>query len=238
MDAGQTKQVPRQWVKEYLFPIGSLLIGILGLLAQTAFPMWIVVIATLYLIIIAAVFLFSPVTRFFSSVKAKWRLRRIAKMNLPELVVSVKKFNELIAPQNSNTLAHVFSLVAQWDGQKGKVLLPDPEYIETIRNWLLAIEKRTESCTPRDFSCLCAELSSLFQQYNHFLCQRLARMQGLIHEGSLSPDRIRQIKQYWNVNRDAHIALVRTWERFAKKMNERTASKLCIDYYQPLGTLE
>lgn len=130
------------------------------------------------------------------------------------------------------------SFLHRLDEQRGKALVPDSEYIETIRNWLSAIEKRGKKFNTLDFFVLCEELSSLIQQYNHFLCQCLIRLQGVIQEGGWTANRVRQIKQHWNVNRDAHLAFIKSWENIAKRINEQTGSRLCIDYYQPLGTLE
>ncbi|HEV8717728.1 MAG TPA: hypothetical protein VGX03_33515 [Candidatus Binatia bacterium] len=56
--------------------------------------------------------------------------------------------------------------------------------------------------------------------------------------GGLPEQRLRQLKQQWNVHRDEHAAFVREWGIFAKRINEKSGSKICLDYYEQVGTLE
>jgi len=228
----------RSWVSEYLIPIGTILIAALALLAQYGLPTWIIVIAVSYLIIVAVVSLYTPVVCLRSFLVHKWRLRRLAKTCFPQLLESAKKFRQLIARQNTNTLLYVLQQAAQWDEQKGKSLLPDPEYIETIENWLSSIEKRINRHKPGDFPGLCTEMSSLILWYNRSCSRRLKKLAELMAAGGLSEAQSRQIKQHWNVQQNEHTAFVREWERLAKRVNERIGSKICFDYYEQVGTLE
>lgn len=221
-----------------LISAASLLIAALGLLAQNAFPPWMIVVVAVCLIAIAAGLLYTRSARLSSRIVTKWRLRRLARTGFPELLESATKLQQLIAENNTNTLLYVLSLARQRDETRGKSLLPDAGHIETIRNWLSAVEKRAKRHRLGEFSTLCEELSHLIHMYNYFFCQRLRQLEEFIRTVGLNEDGIRQLKQHWNVAREAHVALIRKWEVIPKKINEITGGRLCIDYYEPLGTLE
>jgi hypothetical protein len=238
-DTSTKQPVLKPWTSEYLIPSGSVLIAALALLAQYAqLPKWVIIIAVSYLVIATGVLLYIPVVRLFSSVVGKWRLRRLAKIYFPQLLESVKKLHQLVAAQNANTLLYVLEQTVQWDELRDKSLLPDPEHVATIRNWLSSIELCVERYKRDDFSCLCWELSSLIDQYNRFCCQRLKRLGELIAAGQLPEHRLRYLKQQWNVAREEHAAFIREWGTLAKRINERRGGQLCIESYESLGTLE
>lgn len=228
----------RHWVKDYLFPIGSLLVGVLGLLAQTTLPHWVILTATAYLIVVAAVVLYPTAIRIGSWVRSRARISRLAKSKYPELLRGVRTLVQLTTSQNANTMLDVFKTAAHWDEKSGKGLMPDSQYIETVRNWLLAIERRAATRRPTEFLNLCEEFSNVTHQYNHFLCDRLQRLQQLIREGDLVESRRLHLKQQWNVNREFHVGMISNWQSAAREINETARTRVCVDYYQPLGTLE
>ena len=231
--------IPRSWVSENLIPLGTPLFAALTLLAQYVLPTtWISLITVSCPLILTVVSLYAPVVRWLSSLANKWRLQHLAKIYFPQLLESARRFRQFISRQNINTLLYVLQQVAQWGEQKGKSLLPDPEYRETVENWLFSIEKRIALYKPDDFPGLCKEMSDLILSYNRFCSQRLRKLEELIRSGDLPEQRLRQIKQQWNVQRGDHTAFVREWGIFAKRINEKTGSKICFDYYEPVGTLE
>lgn len=226
------------WVSEYLIPIGTLLFAALALFAQDVLPTWISIVAVSCLIIVTVVSLRPLVVRVLSSLVNKWRLRHLARTCFPQLLEDVKRFRRLIARQSTNTLLYVLRQAAQCDEQKAKSLLPDPEYVETIDNWLLSIEQRISRHKPGDFLVLCKEMSALILWYNRFCYGQLNKLEELIAARGLSEAQLHQIKQQWNVQRDGHSVFVREWETFARRINEEIGSEICFDYYEQVGTLE
>lgn len=227
------------WLKDYLIPLGSFLIAALALLTQYAqLPRSIIVVAVSYLAIVAGASLYISVGPVVSSVASKWRFRRLAKTYIPRVLESIRVLHQLLERGQTNTLLYLLGEAAQWSELRGRPSLFDPEHVEIMRSWLFSIERRVESSTPREFSGLCSEISELIGHFNGFCHQRLRALQEVITAGALPEQRLRQLKQQWNLHREAHVAFIRGWQNLTKAINEKAGTRLCMDYYEPLGTLE
>jgi hypothetical protein len=90
----------------------TLLIGALGHLTQNALPPWIIVVVALCLVIVAIGLLYRPFALLLSRVVGKWRVRRLARTSFSEVLDTARMFQQLIAPQNTNTLLKVLELPA------------------------------------------------------------------------------------------------------------------------------
>jgi len=240
-DASTDSEEPAQklWLKDFLIPLGSFLIAALALLTQYAqLPRWIIVVAVSYLIFVAGVSLYISVGRVASYIASKWRFRRVAKTYFPRVLESIGVLHQLLERGQTNTLLYLLGEAAQWGELRGRPSLFDPEHVEIMRSWLFSIEGRVESCTRGEFSSLCSEISELTGHFNRFCHQRLRALQEVITAGALPEQRLRQLKQQWNLHREAHVAYIRGWQNLTKTINEKAGARLCMDYYEPLGTLE
>ena len=228
----------RSWIRDFFFPFGSLLIGIVGLSAQRTLPLWMIALAGMYLLVVAILVLCSPTVRLLSRRRTKVNIRQLARSQFPVLLKTVKDLTKLLDSQNNNTLIYVLELAPLHDAEAGKSLPPDPQHVEALRNWALGIEERAQLKKPGDFLQISQELSLLMQQYNYFLCQRLAKLQVFIESSGLDQEKSHDIKQRWNDHRDAHNLLFGRWKDLAKRVNEAAGSRPCVDSYPSVGTLE
>lgn len=230
---------PKPWVSQILIPIGSVLIAALALIGQyPQLPRWVVLVAVSYLAVVVAVSLYVPVTALVSIVLSKRRSWLLAETYSPRLLEGVGGLRHLLTREQTNTLLYVLGEASQWDELRGRSPIFDPEHVETMRDWLHSIETRARRYKRDDFPNFCRELASLISQYNRFCCQRHRQLQEMVAGGVLPEQRSRQLRQKWNVHREGHMAFMRQWENLSRAINERAGTRICLDYYEPIGTLE
>lgn len=231
--------LPKSFLTGYLLPLGSVLIAAVAFLTQSVqLPKWAIILAVLYLTLVAGFSLYHPALRLSSSAVRRRRLRQLAKTIFPSLAENAKQLGQLVARGQSHTLLYVLHEAGQWEEIRSHAPLLDPEHVETIRSWLNSIERRVARCRRNEILQLCSEFSELVHQYNRFCHQRLAILQTAIAAGRLPEQRLRQLKQQWNLGREGHVAFVRGWENLSRAINETVGNRRCIEYYEPVGTLE
>lgn len=241
LDSDQGSQSPtgKPWLTGFLLPLGSGLIAALAFLTQnTQLPGWATVLVSLYLVVVAGVALYIPVRWLFAFVSDNLRLASLARRALPQIVESVRRLRKLVAHGQANTAIYVFQEAGQWDEIRSHRPPLDAEHLETIRDWLFSIERSVRHPKRGEFGNLCSELSTLIQRYNRLCVQGLKRLEEVIAEGRLQEQRLRYLRQQWNVHREGHVAFMREWADLSKTINEKAGARLCVDYYEPLGTLE
>lgn len=238
-DDGSARSGSRSWITEYIVPFGTLLIAALALLAQhVSLPTVVWPAVILYLLVAAGAALYGPLVRAFRWFAVQCTEARLARSSRPRLLETLRHLGRLLARDQADTVLYVVREVAQWDELRGVAQLDDPEHIETLRTWASSISGRLSNYKRRDFSAFCHELSALINQYNRFCCQRQQIFQGVIAAGKVPEPRLRQLKQRWNVHREGHVEFVTKWTDLARSINLRVERRVCIEYYEPLGTLE
>ncbi len=227
----------RPWVKDYLIPFGLVLFGALGLLGGQL-PKWAIVVGISYLVFVAGLSLYPPVARLIRFVVDKGRFQRVARAYFPSLSANIGRLRQLLGEGLTNTPLYVLREVSLWDELKGRPPLVDMEHLETLRSWLSSLEGRVGHHKHGDFAHICQELSHLIYQYNRFCCQRLQVLQQVAVAGAVPEQRLRQLKYQWNTHRESHVTFVKDWANLSSAINTISGRRLCIDYYEPLGTLE
>ena len=227
------------WLTRYLLPLGSVLIAALALLTQSAqLPKWAIVVAVLYLVVVAGVSLYGPGARLLFFIEDKGRSRRLRKTYFPKLSEGVGGLRRLLAQDHSNTVLYLLQDAGQWDEFRGRYSPFQAEHVETLRAWFASIEGRIKRYRWSSFSDLCAEVSHLVFWYNRVCCQGQRALEEVVAAGQLPEQRLRSLMHRWNVQRDEHAAFVREWTSFCRSVNESAKRELCVNYYEPLGTLE
>ncbi len=239
-EPGSQEAVRRPWLTGFLLPFGSVLIAALAFLTQDIqLPKWAISLAVLYLVVVSGTALYIPAAWFVSWSLSKRRLARLAKTTLPKLGDAARQFQQLVAQGHSNTLLYVLQEASAWDEvRSNQPPLFDQEHVETMRSWLTLLSRRIGRSKPSEFASLCGELGELVHQYNRFCCLRHRMLQGIVAVGRLPDQRLRCLKQEWNVNREGHATFVRAWAELSHRINTVAGIQLCPDYYEPVGTLE
>jgi hypothetical protein len=234
-------RVPRPWLTRFLLPLGAVLIAALTFLTQNVtLPKWAVGTAALYLVVVTVVTLYDPAVHTYRWLVAKNKLARLAGSTRPRIEETFVQLQRLLSSDNASTVLYVLKETAQWDELRvlGPGPLYDAEHLESLRGWLLSLESRVIGYDRREFASVCHELGALVGQYNRFCLLRHRALQDALTAGKLSEQHARYLKQQWNVHREGHAQFIRKWTEISATVNDRLGMRLCIDYYEALGTIE
>lgn len=229
-----------QNVKDYLLPLGSVMIAALALLKQDlGWPRVGVVGLTFYLAFVVAYTLYRPVRRVLARSMESIRLQRVRRDVLPCIVPILARIKHSLAHGYSDTLLHAVREAGLCpEVRRQAPLLDDAEQIETLRSWVSSLNDRLPTTGRHGFVSLCAEFGYFMNRYNTFFCQRQRALQSIISSGTVPEQAVRSVKQLWNVQRESHARLVLEWMTLAQTVNEVSRQKLCLEYYEQVGTLE
>jgi len=229
-----------QIVKDYLLPLGSVMIAALALLKQDlGWPRAGVVGVAFYLAFVVAVTLYRPVCRGLAQSIESIRLHRARRDALPRIASIVARIKHSLAHGYSDTLLHAVEQAGLCPEVRSQTpLLYDADQIETLRCWVGCLGDRLPTTGRQGFVSLCAELSHFMNRYNTFFCQRQRALQNIISSGTVPALQVRSVKQLWNVQRESHARLILDWTTLGQTVNEISRQKLCLEYYEQVGTLE
>ncbi len=234
-------RAPRPWLTRFLLPLGAVLIAALSFLTQNiTLPAWAVRTAVVYLAVVIVVTLYDPAIQTYRCLVRRSQLSRLARFSRPRLEEAIVELKRLLSSDNASNVLYVVKETAQWDELRvsGPSPLYDAEHLESLRGWLSSFESRIVSYGRCEFASLCHELGTLINQYNRFCLIRHRALQEALTTGKLTDTHARYLKQQWNVHREGHAQFIRKWTELSMTINDRSAMRLCIDYYEALGTIE
>ena len=228
-----------RWIKDYLLPLGSVLIAALTFLTQRVdLPSIAIAAAVTYLVIVAAVPLYRPMVRLCSRISARRRLSRLVRSSGSRLGDSIGRLNALLAHGQSGTVMYVFGEMAQDQALRSQGFSFDQEHLETIRQWLSSLEVRSRRLRADTVLDLCREMGLFVQRYNRFCIQNLRVLEEALGKAQLQATRLKYLRQQWNTNRGSHLQVIDQWATLAKEVNRLMDRQVCLDYYEAIGTLE
>ncbi len=223
--------------KEYIVPLGTLLIAILPLFAQSALPWWESLAIVVYIAIVA-VFLVAPVAnRSLNSWKAKATQARLEKRFFPEVVEALRGFKSMMDTRRGDTLWGVWQDSGRTT-ETQKHIRPNHSHFQAISTWHDYLSRTVESAKPKDFQLVVAETASWIQQYVSFCRDAYSQFESLLRDKQLDESLLRQTKQNWNHVRDEHNKAISNWFSLCEKINESFSQNICSTYYETLRPLE
>ena len=228
-----------RWTKDYLLPLGAVLIAALTFLTQKVDLPWIAIAAAVtYLAIVAGIPLYWPIVRLCSRISARRRLSRLVRSIGPRLTDAIARLNVLLAHGHSGTALYVFGEIAQDQALRSQGFSLDQEHLETIRQWLSSLEIRSRMLRADTVLDLCRETGLFVQRYNRFCIQNLRVLEEALGKEQLEAPRLKYLRQQWNTNRGSHLQAIDQWVTLAREANRVTGRQMCLDYYESIGTLE
>src|SRR5439155_16534818 len=203
---------------KFLIPFGSLLIATLALGASyEKLPPWVLLAVILYLAVAAVVSLAYPARQVFTWLREKRNRRQLAQRFYVPLEESVKAFKDLTADNRAHSFIYLLQQINSWDELRGRgVSLTG---IAFMRSWLESIERRLSNHRVNDFNNIAGDFSILFLQYQTFCEQAHQHLETVITWSTNEP-RFKDFRTKWNIARENHMHLAKTWEQAAKKINE------------------
>ncbi len=232
-------QSSNHFLKDIVIPVGAVLIaGITLLSAKHKIPIWASICVVLYFVVVMVVVVAKPSIQLISLFKNKLKKKHLAKIFYPQLADTASKFGPLIEHQRSNTICYLIEDINRWDEVRNQQIQYDAEHMGTINGWFVSIKNYLNFYRFKDFPILAKGFSSLINQYNRFCIKLQRQLEAIVSSGKLSEQRLRDLKREWNVHREKHNKIIQNWEDRAKDINKVADDRICIDYYEPLKTLE
>ena len=228
-----------RWMKDYLLPLGSVLIAALTFLTQkVALPRIAIAAAVVYLVIVAGAPFYRPTVWLFLRISTKRKLSHLANSIGPRLDDFIVRLNVLLAHGHSGTVMYVFGEIAQDQALRSQGFSLDQEHVETIRQWLSSLETRGSTLRADTVLDRCRETGLFVQRYNRFCMQNLRVLEEALEKAQLQAARLKYLRQQWNTNRGSHLQAIDQWVTLAKEVNRVMGRQVCLDYYESIGTLE
>ena len=223
--------------KEYIVPLGTLLLAILSLFAQNVLPWWGSLAIVVYIAIVA-VFLVVPVAnRSLKNWKARSTHAQLEKRFLPETVEALRRFKPMVDSRRADTLWGVWQDSSRTI-ETQKHIHPSYSHFQTISTWHDYLNRTADSAKPADFKFIAAEVASWVQQYVSFCRDAYSQFESLLRDKQLDESMLRQVKQSWNHVRDEHNRAISNWLSLSEKINASFGEDVCSTYYETLRPLE
>jgi len=233
----QKKSSIRVVFKEYIVPIGTLLVAMVPLFAQNNLPWWGVLALVIYVVIVA-VFLVSPVVvRGVSHWRVKSLHKKLERNFLPRVVEMFRRVKPMLDPGRGDTLWSVWYNASQ-TVETQKYILPARPHFDTLSTWHQNLSAMADRAGPEDFTLIAMQTGQWFQRYASFGRDAYTQFDGLVRDSQLAEPRLREIKQSWNHVRDDHNRLVNDWRSLSEEINGAFGQTICQTYFETLRPLE
>jgi len=223
--------------KEYIVPLGTLLLAILSLFAKNVLPWWGSLAIVIYIAIVAVFLVVPVVNRSLKNWKARTTHARLEKKYYPEVIEALHRFKPMVDSSRSDTLWGVWKDSGRTvDTQKH--IRPNYSHFEAISAWHIHLSRTADSAKSTDFQFIAAEVASWVQQYVAFCRDAYSQFESLIRDKQCDESLLRQTKQNWNHVRDEHNKAISNWLALSEKINESFGQKICPTHYETLRPLE
>lgn len=223
--------------KDYVLPIGALLIPAITFLAQNNSPWWGSLAIAAYVLIVLFFLVVPAVIRGVKKGIAYLRRGQLERNYLPKISESLRRFNPLLQSNHSDTVWGV------WDGasrtsEMQNFIRPSHSHYHTLSKWLEHLQPTIDSSKPANFKLVASETSAWVQQYVSFCRDGYYQFESLLRSGQFDEFKVREIKQNWNHARDEHNQVITNWKTLCSEVNASFGTNICHAYYETLKPLE
>lgn len=223
--------------KDYVLPIGALLIPTISFLAQNNSSWWGSLAIAAYVVI---VLIFLVVPAIIQGVK-KWnaylKRRQFESNYLPKIFASLRRFQPLMEPNHSDTVWGVWDSASR-TSEMQKFIRPSHSHYYTLSAWLEHLLPTISTSTSKNFKLVTSETSAWVQQYVSFCRDGYYQFEFLLQSGQFDESKVREIKQSWNNARDEHNQAITNWKTLCLEVNTSFGENIFNAHYETLKTLE
>lgn len=225
-------------VKEYIVPLGTLLIAILTFFTQSALPVWGGWAIGAYVVIVAVFLVVPVIARNLRRLNAWVKRSRLENDYLLEIDEALRKFQPMVDSRRSDNLWGVWQNATRIATQKH--IRPNHSHYQAISTWYEHLNKTIISARHPDFKATVAESAAWVQQYVSLCRDGYTQFENLLRDKDNQVDEstLREIKQSWNHVRDDHNRVVSGWLSLCEEINSSFGQNFCSTYYETLRPLE
>jgi len=223
--------------KEYIFPLGALLIPAIAFLAQNTSPWWGSLSIAVYVVIVIIFLVVPAIIRSGKKWKAYSARMRLEECYLPKIIASFRRFKPMMESNRSDTIWGVWDNAAR-TSEMQKFIRPNHSHYYTLSAWLEHLSKTVDLTKSSNFKLIASETSAWVQQYVSFCRDAYSQFEELLRSNQLDEAKVREVKQSWNHVRDEHNQAISNWKALCSEINVSFGHVVCSPYYETLKTLE
>lgn len=223
--------------KDYVLPIGALLIPSISFLAQNNSTWWGSLAIAAYVVIVLIFLVVPAIIRVGKKWNAYAKRARLEGNYLPKISASLRRFKPLMESNRSDTIWGIWSNASR-TAEMQKIIRPNHSHYYTLSAWLDHLKPTIDSEKSTDFKLIASETSGWVQQYASFCRDAYSQFEELLRSGQLNESQAREVKQNWNHARDEHNQAITNWKTLCSEINASFGKDICTVYYETLKTLE
>lgn len=222
---------------EVLIPLGSVIIGVIGLLASAnRLPAWASWTMVIYLVLIILKILARPIKNFTSKTINQFNHRRFVKKMQPKLLKLSSEFNELLDSQRTNTIPSFISQLFSKLSQEVNMLSclgRNRQQFTILQSWAFSLERNLRRNNKTEFIHDAAQFSDVVTWFIWacvWVRETLDNKEVDIHTN-------KDIISDWNAATRRISDFTSRVERLMKSANEKFNTSSCATYFQDVKPL-
>lgn len=223
--------------KDYILPLGSLLIPSVAFLAQNNSPWWGSLAIAAYVVIVLIFLVVPAIIRVGKKRIAYSRRVKMEGNYLPKISESLRRFKPLMESGRSDTIWGVWSN-ASMSADMQKFIRPNHSLYYTLSAWFKHLQPTIDSGKLSSFRHIVSETSDWVRQYVSFCRDAYPQFEDLLRNGQFDEFKVREAKQSWNHARDEHNQAITNWKTLCSEINASFGQDICNVHYETLKTLE
>lgn len=223
--------------KEYIVPLGALLISAITYLAQNTSPWWGSLAIAAYVVIVIIFLVVPAINHGIKKWKAYSTRIRLEGSDLPKITAALRRFKPMMESNRSDTIWGVWDNAAR-TSEMQKFIRPNHSHFYTLATWLEHLSKTVDSAKSSNFKFIASESSAWVQQYVSFCRDAYSQFEELLRSNQFDESKVREVKQNWNHARDEHNQAISNWKALCSEINSSFGQGICTAYYEILKTLE
>jgi hypothetical protein len=223
--------------KDYVVPIGSLLIPAIAFLAQNTSPWWGSVAIAAYVAIVIIFLVVPAIVRVGKKWKTNLTRKRLEGSCIPKFAASLRRFSPMMESNRSDTIWKVWN-DSSMTPEMRTFIRPNQSSFYTLAAWLNCLSQTVDSAKPSSFKLVASETATWVQQYASFCRDAHSQFEDLLRNNHIADTKAREIKKDWNHARDEHNQAIINWKTLCSEINSSFGQSICSEHYETLKTLE
>lgn len=224
-------------LKDYIVPLGALLIPAVTYLAQNTSPWWGSLAIAAYVVIVIIFLVVPAIIRVGKKWNTYSKRKRLEESYLPKILASLRRFKPMMESNRSDTIWYVWN-DASMTSEMQQFIRPNHSHFYTLAAWLTHLSPTVDSAKSSNFELIASETSAWAQQYVSFCRDAYSQFEDLLRSKQLEDNKVREVKKSWNHARDEHNQAIHNWKILCSEINSSFGQSICSEYFETLKTLE
>lgn len=234
---GNSKERTHDVISKFLFPFGSLLIGIIGLWTSAAIlPVWTYWMMALYLAIVLVIILTPPTKNFIANSINFLSRKKFAKNSRTELQRLSVELNELLGSDRTNTIPYFLSHQSSklsYEANLLNCLERSRQQFTILQSWAWSVSDNFKY----DNNKLFLRDTNQFSKIVHWFSWACLWVQQVLSNNGVQDKAPKDVLSDWNLAAQRISDFTARVTRIMKSVNNKYNTNLCTEYFEDVKTL-